>query len=37
MDMHKFNFAIGDDSDNIIGLAYTKLKTLDVFDGATDV
>ena len=37
MDMHKFPFSIGDEKSNLIELAYTKLKTLSVYDGATDV
>jgi len=36
MDRHKFPFSIGDEQSNLIGLAYTKLKTLDIYDGATD-
>ena len=37
IDKFKFDFSIGDEQSNLIGLAYTKLKTLDIFDGATDV
>ena len=37
IDKHKFDFSIGDEQSNLIGLAYTKLKTLDIYDGATDV
>jgi len=36
MDAHKFEFSIGDEQSNLIALAYTKLKSLDVYDGATD-
>ena len=38
MDKFKYAYAVGDESDsNLIALAYTKLKTEDVFDGASDV
>ena len=37
MDKHKFPFSIGDEGSNLIGLAYTKLKDLSVYDGASDV
>tara|TARA_Y100001963_G_C6447429_1_gene294262 strand:- start:85 stop:390 length:306 start_codon:yes stop_codon:yes gene_type:complete len=37
IDKFKFDFSIGDEQSNLIGLAYMKLKTLDIFDGATDV
>jgi hypothetical protein len=36
MDKHKFSFSIGDEQSNLIALAYTKLKSLDVYDGASD-
>ena len=36
MDAHKFSFIIGDEQSNLIALAYTKLKSLDVYDGASD-
>ena len=36
MDAHKFEFSIGDEQSNLIALAYTKLKSLDVYDGASD-
>lgn len=38
MDRHKFAYSLGDESgSNLVTLAYAKLKTLDVYDGATDV
>jgi len=37
MAAHKFEFSIGDEGSNLIGLAYTKLKTLDLYGSATDV
>tara|TARA_Y100001951_G_C11046563_1_gene133257 strand:+ start:29 stop:331 length:303 start_codon:yes stop_codon:yes gene_type:complete len=38
IDKFKYAYAVGDESDsNLIALAYTKLKTEDVFDGASDV
>ena len=36
MDHHKFDFSIGDEGSNLIALAYTRIKSLDVYDGATD-
>ena len=36
MDKHKFDFTIGDEGSNLIALAYTKLKTLGIYDGASD-
>jgi hypothetical protein len=38
MDKHKFPYSLGDESgSNLVTLAYTKLKSLDVYDGASDV
>ena len=38
IDKFKYAYAVGDESDsNLVALAYTKLKTEDVFDGASDV
>ena len=37
MDKHKFDFTIGDEGSNLVALAYTKLKTLSTYDGASDV
>jgi len=38
IDKFKYAYAVGDETgSNLIALAYTKLKTEDVFDGASDV
>ena len=38
MDRHKFSYALNDAGDSdLIAHAYGLLKTLDVYDGATDV
>ena len=38
MDKHKFPYDLGDESgSNLVTLAYAKLKTLDIYSGATDV
>ena len=38
MDMLKFPYSLGDEGDsNLIALAYSKLKSDNRFDGATDV
>ena len=38
MDKHKFAYSLGDESgSNLLTLAYAKLKTLDIYDGASDV
>ena len=38
IDKFKYAYAVGDESDsNLVALAYTKLKTEDVFNGASDV
>jgi len=38
MDKFKFDYSVGDESgSNLVAHAYGKLKTEDVFDGASDV
>jgi len=38
MDKHKFSYALNDEADSdLIAHAYGLLKTLDIYDGASDV